>query len=124
MEGLTAATVWLESTLDGAGCPDKAKTKLMIAFDEIASNIVHYSGSPDFAIEVDFPENPDAVRISFSDTGRPFDPLGKADPDVTLAAEERGIGGLGLFMVKKMMDNVTYSHVDGRNILTVSKLRG
>lgn len=122
-EGLANVTESLSQTLDAAGCPVKARTKLMVAFDEIASNIVNYSGASEFTVEIDFPENPDAVRISFSDEGRPFNPLGSSDPDVTLPAADRTIGGLGLFMVKKMMDNVSYVHENGRNVLTISKLR-
>ena len=62
-----------------------------------------------------------AVTVRFADNGRPYDPTQKEDPDVTLSAEERGIGGLGIFMVKQMMDEVAYSYQDGRNILTLEK---
>ena len=124
IDGLAKAMSTLEEALDGAGCPIAAKTKLMVAMDEIASNIVHYSGAPDFEVEIDFPENPDAVRISFSDAGKAFNPLVDAKPaDLTAPLEERQVGGLGMFMVKKMMDNVSYVHENGRNILTISKLR-
>ena len=64
---------------------------------------------------------PLAVRITFIDHGKPYDPLAKADPDVTLSAEDRQIGGLGIFMVKKTMDDVQYEYKDGQNILTVEK---
>ena len=122
--GLAKAMSTLEEALDGAGCPMSAKTKLMVAMDEVASNIVHYSGAPDFDVEIDFPENPDAVRISFSDAGKAFNPLTEASAaDMTAKLEDRQIGGLGMFMVKKMMDNVEYVHENGRNILTISKLR-
>lgn len=121
---LERASEVLNRALAEAGCPVKASTKLMIAFDEIASNIVRYSGAPDFSVDIDFPENPSAVRISFSDSGRAFNPLVEApSPDTTLPAERREVGGLGLFMVRKMMDFVTYSHENGRNVLTISKLR-
>lgn len=123
MAGLAEATEYLGLTLDKAGCPIASRTKLMIAMDEIASNIVRYSGAADFMIEIDFPEDPDAVRVSFSDAGRPFDPLTSKEPDLTLPVEKREVGGLGLFMVKKMMDNVSYAHENGRNVLTISKLR-
>lgn len=124
IDGLAKAMSTLEEALDGAGCPMSAKTKLMVAMDEIASNIVHYSGAPDFDVEIDFPENPDAVRISFSDAGKAFNPLTEASAaDITSKLEDRQIGGLGMFMVKKMMDNVVYVHENGRNILTISKLR-
>jgi anti-sigma regulatory factor (Ser/Thr protein kinase) len=61
------------------------------------------------------------VDITFIDNGIPYDPLAKADPDVTLSAEERQIGGLGIFMVKKSMDDVKYEYLDGHNILTLKK---
>ena len=61
------------------------------------------------------------ATIAFSDSGVPFDPLKKADPDVTLPAEEREIGGLGIFMTRKFMDNVTYTYKDGKNVLTLKK---
>lgn len=124
IDGLAKAMATLEEALDGAGCPMSAKTKLMVAMDEVASNIVHYSGAPDFDVEIDFPENPDAVRVSFSDAGKAFNPLTEASAaDITAKLEDRQIGGLGMFMVKKMMDNVEYVHESGRNILTISKLR-
>ena len=124
VDGLAKALATLEELLDGAGCPVAAKTKLMVAMDEVASNIVHYSGAPDFDVEIDFPENPDAVRVSFSDSGKAFDPLTEAPvADMTAPVEDRQVGGLGMFMVKKMMDNVEYVHENGRNILTISKLR-
>ena len=124
IEGLAQAMSTLEETLVNAGCPIAARTKLMVAMDEIASNIVHYSGAPDFDVEIDFPENPNAVRISFSDTGKAFNPLTEAQAaDMTVPLAERQVGGLGMFMVKKMMDNVSYVHENGRNILTISKLR-
>ena len=60
-------------------------------------------------------------RAAFIDNGTPYDPLKKADPDTTLSAEDRQIGGLGIFMVKKSMDDVKYQYIDGQNILTISK---
>lgn len=124
IEGLARAMATLEETLDSAGCPVAAKTKLMVAMDEIASNIVYYSGAADFDVDIDFPENPEAVRISFSDAGRAFNPLTEAPAaDTTSSVEDRQVGGLGMFMVKKMMDNVSYVYENGRNILTISKLR-
>ena len=59
--------------------------------------------------------------ITFIDKGVPYDPLAKADPDITLSAEEREIGGLGIFMVKKSMDEITYEYKDGQNILAIKK---
>ena len=66
-------------------------------------------------------EDPLAVVITFIDNGVPYDPLAKADPDTTLSAEEREIGGLGIYMVKKSMDDITYEYRDGQNILAIKK---
>lgn len=62
--------------------------------------------------------------VTFIDHGKPYDPLAKADPDVTLAAEDRPTGGLGIYLVKKTMDDVQYAYRDGQNILTVKKRLG
>jgi len=122
LEGLSTATQFLQSALDGAGCSEKVKTSMMVAMDEIASNIVYYSGSSEFTIELLPIENPSRLKLTFFDAGKPFDPLNEAaEPDVTLPLEKRDIGGLGLFMVKKMMDEVSYENVDGRNVLTLVK---
>jgi len=121
LEGLSAATQFLQGRLVDVGCAEKTKAALMVAMDEIASNIVHYSGAPDFDLSVSFPG--DSVRLVFSDAGKAFDPLGKEEPDVSLPAEERSIGGLGLFMVKRMVDDLHYAHEGGRNVLTLQKRR-
>ena len=121
LEGLADATQFLQRRLDAADCAEKTKSAMMVAIDEIASNIVRYSGAPDFTVQVVVEET--SVSVIFSDAGKKFDPLAKEDPNVSLSADERAIGGLGLFMVKRMMDEVTYNHVDGRNVLTVRKRR-
>ena len=61
------------------------------------------------------------MTLTFIDNGKPYDPLKKADPDITLPANERPIGGLGIFMVKKTMDDVNYEYADGKNILRLKK---
>ena len=66
-------------------------------------------------------EDPKTVYVTFIDSGMPFDPLKKEDPDVTLPAEEREIGGLGIYMTKQAMDEVSYEYKDGQNILTLVK---
>jgi anti-sigma regulatory factor (Ser/Thr protein kinase) len=95
-----------------------------VAAEEIFVNVASYaytSGIGSVAIEVNFEEKPKAVAIRFIDSGIPYNPLEKEDPDVTLPAEKRGIGGLGVFMVKKSMDEVTYEYKDGKNHLTIRK---
>jgi len=122
IEGLEKATAYLREYLETRNAEPKVRSQLMICLDEIASNIVHYSGASEFTIELLPIENPSRLKLTFFDTGKPFDPLNEAaEPDVTLSAEERNIGGLGLFMVKKMMDEVSYENVGGRNALTLVK---
>lgn len=96
---------------------------LHLVMDELVTNVVSYAypegadGVLDVSVEV---EN-DMLSITFSDSGVPFNPLQQDDPDITLGIEERPVGGLGIFLVKQMMDNVEYNYVDGRNVLKVSK---
>jgi anti-sigma regulatory factor (Ser/Thr protein kinase) len=123
-EALNDAMAFVDETLEAAGCSMKVQMQIDIAVEEIFVNIAHYAYTPatgDALVRVELQENPKAVAITFEDRGVPYDPLAKADPDVTLAAEERQIGGLGIFMVKKSMDEVKYRHEDGKNILTLVK---
>ncbi len=114
-----------EEFLDEIGCPPKAAMSFQVAIDEIASNVVFYAygedntGELEFIIEYD--DNKSSVAITFIDEGMEYDPLKKEDPDITLSVDERAIGGLGIFMVKKMMDNMTYLRESGKNILTIEK---
>ena len=88
-------------------------------------NISHYAYAPgtgDAVIQVDFSGDPLSASITFIDSGMKYDPLAKPDPDITLSAEERQIGGLGIFMVKKSMDDVRYEYRDGKNIFTIVKV--
>lgn len=117
MEGLAQATADLEAAL--ADVPMKAQATLMVAADEIFANIVRHSGATDWTLKVERQKFPDAVRLVFCDDGKPFDPLRQRDPDTTLDATERAIGGLGILIVKKTMSPVTYARRNGRNILTM-----
>jgi len=122
LEGLSAATRLLQNSLEEAGCVENVKSSLMVAMDEIASNIVFYSGARDFDLSVSFPE--DFVKVVFADRGKAFDPLKAEVPDVSLPAEKRDVGGLGLFMVRRMMDEFHYVHEGDRNVVTLLKRRG
>ena len=113
------------SILEEAGCSMKAKLQLDVAVEEIFVNIAHYAygdskGTARIAVEIE--DSPKAAVIEFRDTGMQFDPLAKPDPDTTLSADQRQIGGLGIFMVKKSMDDVSYRYEDGQNIFTMRKL--
>ena len=97
----------------------KIVSQINIAADEIFSNIIRYSGASSVSVGCETEE--DRVVIRFADNGRPYDPTGREDPDITLSAEDRDIGGLGIFMVKKTMDEIKYEYEDGFNILTIHK---
>ncbi len=124
LENIPAVTDFVNERLEALDCPMKAQTQIDIAIDELFGNIAHYAYDPDTGpatVRVDVDQEPLAVRITFIDQGRPYDPLAKTDPDVSLSAEDRQIGGLGIFMVKKTMDDVKYEYKDGQNILTIKK---
>ncbi|MGI6265350.1 MAG: anti-sigma factor antagonist, partial [Acutalibacteraceae bacterium] len=115
---------FIEEHLDEIGCPAKIKMQIAVAAEEIFVNIANYAYDPGrgkATVRVEVSDRPVTVTITFIDNGKPFDPTKKADPDVSLSAQERDIGGLGIFMTKKMMDDVRYEYADGRNILTLKK---
>ena len=124
VENIEAVTDFVNEQLEAIDCPMKAQMQIDIAIDELFGNIAHYAYNPevgDATVRVEVIEEPLAVVITFIDKGVPYDPLAKADPDITLSAEEREIGGLGIFMVKKSMDDITYEYKDGQNILKIRK---
>ncbi len=119
LDKLPEATGFFEDILSAANAPMKVIAQVNVAVDEIFSNIARYSGATAATLGCSLADG--RMTLRFSDNGRPYDPTGKPDPDTTLSAEERDIGGLGIFMVKKIMDEVTYEYVDGLNILTLVK---
>ena len=124
VENIETVTDFVNEQLEEMDCPVKAQMQIDIAIDEIFGNIAHYAYAPgtgEVTVRVEAAENPLSAVITFIDQGAPYDPLSAADPDVTLSAEERSIGGLGIFMVKKTMDEVTYRRENGCNILSIRK---
>ena len=124
VENIEAVTDFVNAQLEALDCPMKAQMQIDIAIDELFGNIAHYAYHPevgDATVRVEVQEDPLAVIITFIDGGVPYDPLAAADPDITLSAEERAIGGLGIFMVKKTMDEITYRYENGSNILSIRK---
>ena len=92
--------------------------------EEIFINIASYAYVPDkgnVTVRVEVQDEPLMITIQFVDHGIPYDPLAKEDPDVTMSAEERQIGGLGIYMAKQSMDDISYRYEDGKNILTMKK---
>ena len=124
VENIETVTDFVNEQLEALDCPMKAQMQIDIAIDELFGNIAHYAYNPEIGkatVRVEVIEDPLAVTITFIDNGVPYDPLAKADPDTTLRAEERDIGGLGIYMVKKSMDDITYEYKDGQNILAIKK---
>ena len=102
-------------------CPMKIQNQIGIAVDEIFSNIARYAYHPEIGAATVRVAVSDDIAIEFEDSGVAYDPLSKNDPDISLSAEQREIGGLGIFMVKNIMDSVEYRREDGKNILTITK---
>ncbi len=124
VESIPVITEFVDEQLEQFNCPMKAQAQIDIAIDELFSNIVHYAyhpGTGPATVRVEVVEEPLSVVITFIDQGVPYDPLAKADPDVTLSAEERDVGGLGIYIVKKNMNEITYEYKDGKNILKIRK---
>lgn len=124
VENLPQVLDFVEKRLNEKDCPEQVKIQIDIAVEEIFVNIASYAYNPETGpatIEVEVKDDPLSVELTFIDKGVQYDPLSKTDPDVTLSAEERGIGGLGIFMVKQSMDYVEYEYKNGKNILKIKK---
>ena len=124
VENIETVTEFVNAQLELLDCPIKAQMQIDIAIDELFGHIAHYAYNTEVGsatVRVEVSEAPLAVIITFIDNGVPYDPLGKDDPDITLSAEEREIGGLGIYMVKKSMDEITYEYKNGQNILKIKK---
>ena len=124
VENLPTVLALVDEQLESVDCPMKIQMQIDVAVEEIFVNIAHYAYNPEVGnamVRVEILPDVPSIDITFIDKGVPYDPLTKADPDVTLSAEERQIGGLGIFMVKKTMDDVKYEYVNGHNILTLKK---
>ena len=115
---------WLLSIAAELDMQERIRKQLMICCDEIFTNIASYAypdGNGSVEITIEFVAETQSLRIIFSDSGTAFNPLEISEPDTSSALSERKIGGLGMFMVKKMMDSVEYCRQDGKNILTLTK---
>lgn len=123
-DSLPKVLAFVEDNLEKAGCSMKAQMQSALAVEEIFINIVNYAypqkkGKASVSIRVS--GKPAVAEITFADRGIPYDPLEKSDPDITLSARERKVGGLGIFLVKKNVDSMSYEYRDGQNILTLKK---
>ncbi|MBQ5851955.1 MAG: ATP-binding protein [Lachnospiraceae bacterium] len=124
IKNIEQVTAFVDEQLRVLDCPMKTQVQIDIAIDELFGNIARYAYNPEVGsatVRVEVCEDPVSVVITFIDNGMPYNPLAKEDPDVTLSLEERGIGGLGIYMVKKTMDDIVYEYKDGKNILKIKK---
>ena len=123
-ENLDDVIAFATEKLEERDCPMKVVMQMELVIEEIFVNVSSYAYRPDVGnvtICIDFAENPAAVEITFIDSGKPYNPLEKDDPDTTLGIDEREIGGLGIFLVKKNVDDIAYEYADGKNILRIKK---
>ena len=116
-ESVSKVSDFLDCCVEEYEIPMRVGYSLKIVADEIFSNIVHYSGAK--TAEILFRNDADTVTLIFMDSGLPYNPMEADEPDITAGVEERAIGGLGLFMVKKMAEHVAYEYVSGQNQMTV-----
>ena len=122
-ENLSIVNQMVDDFLADKKCSFKTRSQIEIAVEEIFINIARYA-YPDGKgkVEIILNKNNDRFEMTFRDSGIPYNPLEKPDPDTTLSAAQRQIGGLGIFLVKKIMDDVTYEYRDGHNVLTITKI--
>ena len=123
-ESLSAVLGFVEEILEGFACPMKIQMAISVAIEEVFVNVAHYAypdGVGDMTLSIGFDAESRTATFRMVDKGVPFDPLKKPDPDITLSAEEREVGGLGIFIAKKTMDSLQYAYENGENILTMCK---
>ncbi len=124
LENLHKVQDFVDGFLMSLDCSPKIQMQIDIAVEETFVNVANYAYAPGtgpVTVRVEELADPLAVQITFVDEGKPFDPTAKADPDVTLSAEQRKIGGLGIFMVRKYMDKMLYEYTDKKNVLRLVK---
>lgn len=122
-ESMQAVNDFIHSIIP-KNCDPMVLNQIDLAVEEIFVNIAHYSGAEEADISADIVYGGDdkaLLKLLFKDSGTPFNPLAKEDPDITLSAEERKIGGLGIFLTKKFMDSVDYEFINGKNCLKIQK---
>ena len=124
LDSLNDVLAFVDGEMERAGCSMKLMTQVDMAVEEIFVNIARYAYHPEAgeaSVRCEAGGDPFQIVVGFADRGRPFNPLDREDPDVTLDAEARQLGGLGILMAKKLMDETQYEYRDGKNILTLRK---
>ena len=124
-ENLPKVISFVNEHLEAADCNMRTQIQIDIAVEELFINIASYAYDPEIGtavVQVTVTDEPLSVEITFIDNGRQYDPLAKEDPDITLPINKRKKGGLGIFMVKKSMDDIHYEYADGKNILNIKRI--
>ena len=124
IENMNTVTAFVDDFLDQIPCPMKSRIQINIVIDEIFVNICNYAYKDSVGavtVRVESGNTPKAVFLTFTDNGIPYNPLDTEDPDITLSSEERKIGGLGIYLVKKNMDEMKYEYVNQQNRLWMEK---
>ena len=124
IDALSDVLGFVDQMLESYECPMKIQMAVCVAIEEIFVNVANYAygdGEGDMTLGIGFDQESRNITFRMTDKGVPFDPLKKPDPDITLSAEDREIGGLGIFITKKTMNSVTYAYENGENILTMIK---
>ena len=124
IENMNTVTAFVDDFLDQIACPMKSRIQINIVIDEIFGTICHYAYKDSLGavtVRVESGNTPKAVFLTFTDNGIPYNPLDTEDPDITLSSEERKIGGLGIYLVKKNMDEMKYEYVNQQNRLWMEK---
>ena len=125
IENIEKVTELVGEVLKGTDCSCQVRDKINVAVDEIFSNIAKYAYAPgkgDVTVSAETDKDRESITVTFKDNGKKYDPLEVNDPDVSLSADERTPGGLGVYMVRKLMDDVSYEYKDGQNILKIKKI--
>lgn len=123
-ENLPGVLSFVDEQLEAVECPMLTQTAIDVAVEEVFINIASYAydiESGMVVVQVTALKEPPSVEITFIDNGIQYDPLKKEDPDITLPKQKRKKGGLGIYIVKNTMDDVTYEYKDGKNTLTIVK---
>lgn len=124
LESIPEIQAFVRGELEAMGCPEETQKQLFVVVDEVFANVASYAyadGEGDVTVRLEAESEPRAAVLTFLDSGIPFDPLTMKSPDTSLKARERKIGGLGIFMVRKLTDEVSYAYSDGKNILRTVK---
>lgn len=125
VENLPQVTDFIIESLEEKNCPPKILMQMELVIEELFVNVAHYAYHPDkgkCTVIKEFEESPRALIMTLIDSGIPYNPLEHEDPDTSLGVEEREIGGLGIFLVKKNVDAISYEYKEGQNVLRFKKI--